>query len=217
MDDIPCPEPEHLWKAAEIRQEVNRVALAASWPSAIISAISCFLAAVLALIAAAARVDPAVFFIIFLILTYPTPKTLERRIAGGLVPTGRNLDLNVISIGEGMPWWGYVLAIPVALLIGFIVSADQNTPMVFLAVLWAWLGIVWLASGWVSKRWNQILMGFLLLATVVFLGRSTPKGGDIGNEFAILLSIAGIAEAGFAWWAWREWKKDPARFESILT
>lgn len=216
MDDIPCPEPEYLRKAMEIRREVNRVAFAASWPSAAISAISCFLAAAVILIAEAVRADTLVFSFILLILVFPS-SALERRIARRLVPMGKGLDLNVVSIGEGLPWWGYVLAIPLAFPIGFVACADQNTPMVFMTVLWAWLGIVWLADGWVGKRWNQIFMGFFWLTAVIILGQSTPKGGNIGNGLAILLSIAGIAEAGFAWWAWREWKKDSARFESILT
>ncbi len=217
MDDISCPEPEHLRKATEIRREVNRVAFAASWPSTAVSAILSFLTAGTILIATAAGADEWISStILLLLLVYPS-SALDQRIARKFIPTNRNLDLNIISVGDRLPWWGYVLAIPAALPIGLIAAAGQGTGMAFVAAFWAWLGIVWLADGWVGKRWNQLLMGFFWLTAVVILGRSTPKGENVSNEFAILLSIAGITEAGFAWWAWREWKKDPARFESILT
>ncbi len=211
---ISCPPPEHVRRASRIKREVDRVAFAASWPSSAVTAGMSFLAAGVSLVARSPREDfPLILFFLVYVAVTPEQSVADRilRLRKGICLIGPSFITMKLS------WWNHLLSAAASVLLAFLlVPEGTDRPVYPLVAFWLYLGVASLLDGWERKRWDRIFWGVFFLGFGVIFAHLFSEGGNIGEEFFFVFMAGGVAEAGLAYRARREWKKDSARLESVL-
>jgi len=212
---FPCPGPEHIQKAVEIRKSVRHAAFMFSWPSdattAALFALTALVALVIQWLHAA---TPAFYWVLWLAILSP-PTYIENWADRKFLGVDKPPRLTSSFPGQGLPWWGHLGAAVVAVLFALFVENVSQGALV-LAVLWLWIGLVTMANGWLNRRGHQISLGMIFLALGIVSARSLPE--DTFSAFFVpLLTCFAITSAGFAYWEWRAWKKGAVSVEDFST
>ena len=210
MEEIICPEPEHVRRSMEIRRAIRGLAGTASWPAYL------YIAAVMALTAAlipvTALLDIRIWnvlladYLLYAAFLFIAPvAVLDKWMAKRIAPATRPRRFTGTSAGEAPQQW-YLLAAAIAALVSYLITrGDAMTWFLDFGLWFAGTGSV--AEALSNRDLRCLSAGIVSISMGVLYTPPFPRVNHSRAFCMLVASFVAVAEAVIAWWAWKKWQK----------